>query len=514
MTRELEQGAAPLQGGMLWLAAIMLAMANFVAVLDMTIANVSMADIAGSLGISTSQGTWVITSYAVAEAIIVPLTGWLAGRFGSVRTFTVAMILFGVFSAFCGISNALGMLVVGRIMQGLSGGVLMPLSQILLMRIFPKEQTPKAMALWAMTTLVAPVLGPILGGYICDNFHWSLIFFINVPIALGCAPFIGRLLKRYETRILRAPIDVIGLVLLVVFVGALQIMLDIGKDADWFASPPVRALGAVAVVGFLAFLFWEITEKNPIVNLRVFRHRGFVASTFALSLGFGAMFGANVLTPLWLQSYMGYTPTWSGMTTAWSGVFAVMAAPVAAMLMAKKIDSRAIVFTGLAWMAGVTLLRTLLTTDATYWQIAHPLMLMGLGLPLFFVPLTALGLGSVDEQETTSAAGLQNFLRTVSGAISTSLVTTVWENKTVAAHAELAGQVDQNGDTLKLLTATGMSHDAALGQINNMVQSQSVMIATNQLMLIVAIAFILAACAIWLVPRPTREIDPAQAGGH
>src|SRR5215471_1952938 len=190
---------APLAGGMLWLTAIVLATANFMAVLDMTIANVSVANIAGSLGISSNQGTWVITSYSVAEAIIVPLTGWLAGRFGAVRVFTSAMGLFGAFSAFCGISNSLGMLVLGRIMQGLSGGVLMPLSQMLLLRIFPKEKAPAAMALWAMTTLVAPVLGPILGGWLCDNYSWPVIFFINVPLAILCAPLARNMLKRYET---------------------------------------------------------------------------------------------------------------------------------------------------------------------------------------------------------------------------------------------------------------------------------------------------------------------------
>ncbi len=506
--------ARPLTGGMLWLVAVLLAMANFIAVLDMTIANVSMPDISGALGISTDQGTWVITSYSVAEAIIVPLTGWLAGRFGSLRVFTTAMMLFGVFSAFCGFSNSLDMLVFGRILQGLSGGMLMPLSQTLLMRIFPKERAPAAMALWAMTTLVAPVAGPILGGFICDNYHWSLIFFINVPIALVAAPVILRFLRRYETEKVKAPIDVVGLVLLIVFVGALQVMLDIGKDHDWFASAEIRALAAIAVIGFLAFLFWELTDANPIVDLRVFRHRGFTASVFTLSLGFGSMFGANVLTPLWLQTYMGYTPTWSGMTTAWSGVFAVMMAPVAGILMARKFDPRRIVFAGLVWIAAVTFLRTTLTSDISYWQIATPLILMGLGLPLFFVPLTALGLGSVDEKETASAAGLQNFLRTMAGAITTSLVTTVWDNKTITAHAELSGLADPNGDTVRTLTAGGMTQDAAIGQLNNMVQSQSVMIATNQLMLLVAVAFAISACAIWLAPRPGRAVDPAQAGGH
>jgi DHA2 family multidrug resistance protein len=504
---------APLKGASLWIVAILLAMANFIAVLDMTIANVSMASIAGSLGISTAQGTWVITSYSVAEAIIVPLTGWLAGRFGAVRVFTTAMLLFGAFSAFCGVAASLEMLVFGRIMQGLSGGSLMPLSQTLLLRVFPKERAPAAMALWAMTTLVAPVLGPILGGWICDNLAWSFIFFINVPIALFCAPVIARTLKRFELAPIKAPIDAIGLALLVIFVGALQIMLDIGKDHDWFNAVEIRVLAAAAAVFFLAFLIWELTDKNPIVDLRVFRHRGFAAAVFTLSLGYGAMFGANVLTPLWLQSYMGYTATWAGMTTAWSGVCAVLMAPVVGILMGKKLDPRRLVFIGLIWIAGVMLLRSVLTSDVTYWQIAIPLVLMGIGLPLFFVPLTALALGSVEEHETASGAGLQNFLRTMSGAVTTSLVTTLWDDKTITAHAELAGVTDKSGDTLSLLTA-GMGHDAAVNQLNALVQSQSVMIATNQLMFVVAVAFAIAAFAIWLAPRPTRAVDMAQAGGH
>jgi len=202
------------------------------------------------------------------------------------------------------------------------------------------------------------------------------------------------------------------------------------------------------------------------------------------------------------------------MTTAWSGVCAVLVAPIAGMLMGKKLDPRRLVFAGLVWIAFVTFLRTSLSNDATYWQIAVPLVLMGIGLPLFFVPLTALALGSVEERETASGAGLQNFLRTMSGAITTSLVTTAWDDKTTYAHAELAGLTDRNGETMRTLTGSGFSHDAAVSQINNMVQSQSVMIATNQLMMVVALAFLLAAFAIWLAPKPSRAIDPAHAGGH
>lgn len=504
-------GDAPLKGAMLWLAAIVLAAANFLAVLDMTIANVSVPNIAGSLGISGSQGTWVITSYSVAEAIVVPLTGWLAARFGAVRVFTTAMALFGVFSAVCGLSTSLGMLVTARVLQGLCGGPLMPLSQTLLLRIFPKEKAAAATALWAMTTLVAPVLGPILGGWLCDSYSWPVIFLINVPLALLVSPIAWRMLKRFEEALLRAPIDRVGLVLLVIFVGALQLMLDLGKEHDWFESGEICALAIVAVIGFLAFLIWESGERHPIVDLRVFRHRGFAASVVTISIGFGAMFAANVLTPLWLQSYMGYTATWAGLATAWTGVLAVVAAPAAGLL-ASKTDPRRLVFFGLTWLAGIMALRMGATTDMTYWQIARPLLFMGLGLPFFFVPLTALALGSVQEHETASAAGLMNFIRTLSGAVATSIVTTAWEDKTTYMHAELAGAVDSTGEVARTLASGGLSTDGVRSVLDSLTQNQSVMLATNEILGLVALAFCLGALLIWLAPRPTRAVDTSKLG--
>ncbi|MCW5296626.1 DHA2 family efflux MFS transporter permease subunit [Herbaspirillum lusitanum] len=500
----------PLEGVQLIGAGLLLAAANFIAVLDTTIANVSVSTISGALGASSSQGTYVITSYAVAEAITVPLTGWLANRFGTVRVFITSMILFGVFSALCGMANSLGMLIAFRVLQGLAGGPLMPLSQTLLLRIFPKEKAAAAVGLWAMTTLIAPIAGPILGGVLCDQYSWPYIFFINVPVALICGYMGWKMLKRYESPLLKLPIDKVGLILMVIWVAALQLMLDEGKEKDWFASTEIVVLALIAAAGFIAFLIWELTERNPIVDLRVFRHRGYTASVTTICLAFGAFFGATVLTPLWLQGYMGYTATHSGETTALTGILAVLTAPFVAKL-STRVDPRKLVFIGVMWLGAVTLFRSFNTTDMSNFQIGWPLLMLGIGLPLFFVPLTGLALSSVEESETASAAGLMSFCRTMSGAIATSLVNTSWENKSIYYHAELAGMVDQFGDVSNALTQAGMSLDQARANMEQMLQSQSIMLSTNHIFMMAAISFGLAAAAVWFAPKPKRVADTSAA---
>ncbi|BAK77164.1 multidrug resistance protein B [Pseudogulbenkiania sp. NH8B] len=496
----------PLEGGALWLAALMLAAANFLVVLDTTIANVSVPNIAGGLAVSASQGTYVITSYAVAEAIIVPLTGWLAARFGTVRLFVVSMLLFGLFSVLCGFANSIELLVLFRVLQGLAGGPLMPMSQTLLQQIFPKDKAGAAIGLWSMTTLVAPIMGPILGGYLCDQVGWSWIFFINAPLAIACSYFGWQMLKRFEGKLIKLPVDAVGLALLIAWVAALQLMLDEGKNLDWFSSPEIVALAIVAVIGFAAFMIWEMTASNPIVNLRVFRHRGYWASVLTISLAFGSFFGATVLTPQWLQSYMGYTATQAGYATAMSGILAVIAAPIAAQ-MSTKMDPRPLVFFGVMWLGGVTLFRSFGTSDMGFWQVALPLLFQGLGMPFFFVPLTGLAMASVETEEMASAAGLMSFLRTLSGAFATSLVTTSWEDKASYNRAELSGFIDSTGQTLQSLTQSGMSVETARGMIDQLVQSQSIMLSTNQIFWLSGLSFVIAACAIWLAPRPTKVAD-------
>ena len=499
-----------LSGPAMIFAGLVLAAANFLVVLDTTIANVSVSNIAGALGVSPSQGTWVITSYAVAEAVVVPLTGWLSARFGAVKVFVAGMIGFGFFSFLCGLAPSLSLLVLFRVLQGACGGPLMPLSQTLLLKVFPPKYAPAATGLWAMTTLVAPILGPILGGTLCDNVGWAFIFWINVPVAAICAWFAWRLLRRHETPLTHAKVDLVGLGLLIVWVGALQIMVDLGKEHEWFASPLIVSLGIVALLGFLAFLVWELTDANPIVDLRVFRHRGFSASVITLSVAFGAFFGINVLTPLWLQQNMGYTATDAGYVTALLGVTAVMMAPFAAGMSA-KVDPRRLVFIGLVWMGLITLMRSQANSQMGFFDIGHWLLLQGFGMPLFFVPLTGLALACVDEKETASAAGLMNFCRTLSGAIATSIVSTVWTDNASRNHNTLSGALNDPQGVMDQMNLTGMTNEQARGTIDQLVQGQSVMLATNQVFLAMAVLFVAAALIIWLAPKPTRAIDTSAA---
>ena len=301
-----------------------------------------------------------------------------------------------------------------------------------------------------------------------------------------------------------------GLLLLLVWVVALQLVLDEGKNLDWFASSQIVALSIIAVVGFAAFLIWELHEKHPVVDLRVFRHRGFNAAVVTVSVAYAAFFGVSVLTPLWLQSFMGYTATDAGLATAWTGVTALFVAPIVAN---SKRDPRALVFFGVLWMALVTLWRTVANSDMAFWDIAIPLAVMGFALPFFFIPTTGIALGSVEEREMDSAAGLMNFLRTLSGAFATSVVTTVWANQTTRNHAELVGLADRDGSVAQMLTQSGAPPEVATQVVDYLIVSQSGMLSTNQVMTGVAAMFFIAAAIIWIAPKPTRVIEPG-AGGH
>ncbi|HEX7822117.1 MAG TPA: DHA2 family efflux MFS transporter permease subunit [Sphingobium sp.] len=486
-------------------AGMVLAVSNFMVVLDLTIANVSVPHIAGNLGISPDQGTWVITSYAVAEAICVPLTGWLAQRFGTVNTFIFAMIGFGIFSLLCGLSPTLGMLVACRIGQGVCGGPLMPMSQTLMLRIFPPEARGKAMGLWAMTTLLGPAVGPIMGGYISDNWSWHWIFFINLPICALCTFAALALLRPVETETKRLPIDKVGLALLIFWIGCLQILLDIGRDHDWFADPTIVLLAIGSAVGFPAFIIWELTEEHPIVDLRVFRHRGFTFGVIALALCFGAYFASIVLIPQWLQTSMGYPATDAGIVTAFTAMTALITSQIAARMLG-RVDPRLMVSCAVAWLGCMSLLRMGWTSGADFWTLAMPQVLQGFAMAFFMIPLTSITLTAVEPHETASAAGLQNFLRTMAVAISTSVILTVWGDSQRVARNEIVSKL-QPDDVQHALSNAGVPLEQGRQMISGIVDQEAIAMAIDHSFLLTAIVLFFAAAVIWLSPRPKGQVD-------
>ena len=509
--RPLEKTAPPLTGVALFAAAILIGLGNFLVVLDTTIANVSVNTIAGSLGVSSSQGTWVIPSYAVAEAITVPLTGFLARKFGAQRTFITCYLAFAAISLLCGLANSLGMLLGMRVLLGLFGGPIMPLSQMLLLRIFPKEKATLATVIWAMTTLIGPVAGPILGGIICDNYGWEWIFFIKVPVAAAAGLVLMMLMRGQADPKFQATIDKVGLALLVVWVGALQIMLDEGRNHDWFASHEIRTLGIVAAIGFVAFLIWELTEKNPIVNLKVFRHRGFVGAALTYAVGFGAFFASIVILPLWLQSNMGYTATWAGYATGIMGILAVVCSPLVGRAV-EKFDARLIVCLGLLGLGLIMVWRMwTFSSDVTFLQMAWPTLLTGTFMVMFFVPVTGLAMASVEHHEQADAAGLSNFMRTLAGAFATSLIQSGWSNATRANNNELANAMQHGQAAVDSMTQQGVPTETARTMLSMVIEGQSVMLATLNMFGVIALCLGFAATLIWLVPKPKGPIDTSGA---
>jgi len=491
-------------------AGFLLALSNFMVVLDLTIANVSIPHISGSLGITMDQGTWIITSYAVAEAIVVPLTGWLALRFGSVRVFTAAMLGFGIFSLLCGISQTLGMLVAFRIGQGICGGPIMPLSQTLMLRVFPPEHRGAALGAWVMTLSLGPATGPIIGGWISDNLSWHWIFLINVPFAAASTFAAYLLLRPVETQTERLPIDKIGLMLLVFWIGCLQIMLDIGRDHDWFGDWKVVGLSIAALVGFLAFVIWELTEEHPIVDLRIFRFRTFTVSALAMALCFGSFFAGIVVVPQWLQASMGYSATQAGMVTAMHAYAVLLAAQFAARMIG-RVDPRLMISLGVTWIALMTLWASFWTSGTPFWHLALPMFLLGFGMPFMMIPLTQIPLQTVPSRETANAAGLQSFMRTMATAISTSIVMTLWSDSERVKQTGLAGQLNPE-DAMASLATLGFSNEQALLLIHRMVQNEATTLAVNYTFQVSGFLLLASAALIWLMPRV--RLGDASPSGH
>jgi DHA2 family multidrug resistance protein len=505
----------PLKGGELVLGTIALSLATFMNVLDSSIANVSIPAISGDMGVSPAQGTWVITSFAVANAISVPLTGWLTQRFGQVRLFTMSILLFVVASWLCGLAPNIGTLIAFRVLQGLVAGPMIPLSQTLLLASYPKAKAGMAMAMWAMTVLVAPVAGPLLGGWITDNFSWPWIFYINIPVGIFAAGLTWSIYHKRDPGPRRVPLDVVGLVLLVLFVGTMQIMIDKGKELDWFESAEIITLALTAVVSFMFFLAWELTDKHPIVDLRLFAQRNFVTGTMALSIAYGLFFGNVVLLPLWLQQYMGYTATWAGLATAPVGLLAIVLSPWVGKNVS-RIDPRKLATVAFLGFGMVLWMRSNFNTQADFNTILIPTVLQGAAMAFFFIPLQAIVFSGLPAERMPSASGLSNFVRITAGAVGTSLFTTLWESRAALHHAQLAEAINDGSGaavgTMAQLMASGMSREQALGSIDRMINQQAYTMAVTDVFYLSALLFFALVALVW-VAKPTLGVGAGEAGG-
>jgi len=500
--------------GTLAMLTLALAFGTFMEVLDTSIANVSVPTIAGSLGVASSQGTWVISSYSVAAAIAVPLTGWLARRVGEVKLFTMSVSLFALMSALCGFATNLEQLIFFRLMQGLVSGPMVPLSQTILMRSYPPAKRGLALGLWAMTVVVAPIFGPLLGGYITDNYTWPWIFYINVPIGIFSALVCMSALKGRETNTTKQPIDAIGLALLVIGVGSLQMMLDLGKDRDWFNSSFILALGLIAAFALTMMLIWEITEEQPIVDLSLFKDRNFALGVLVMALGYCTFFGSVVIFPLWLQTVMGYTAGKAGLATAPVGVLALVLSPMVGRNIT-RLNLRMVASFAFCVFAFVSFWNATFTLDTPFLKLLGPRFTQGIGVACFFVPVTTITLSSVSLDHMAAASGLSNFLRTLSGAIGTAVSTTLWENTAIYHHAVLAESVNVYSPNTNAytdsLTSLGFSGDSMTAQINSIVTQQGFMLATNDYFRWSGYAFIALAVLVWFTKPPKN----AQASmGH
>jgi len=509
----------PLSGSARLWGTLALSAATFMNVLDTSIANVSLPAIAGDLGVSPNQGTWVITSFGVANAIAVPLTGWLSQRFGQVRLFTTSVILFVITSWLCGLAPNMTTLIFLRVLQGLVAGPMIPLSQALLLSSYPKALAGVAMALWSMTTLIAPVMGPLLGGWITDNISWPWIFYINIPVGFGAAFITWSIFRKRESKTRKLPIDAIGLALLVIWVGALQIMLDKGKELDWFHSGEVIALGLVALVGLVAFVIWELTEEHPVVDLTLFKRRNFWAGALALSIGYGLFFGNVVLLPLWLQQYMGYTATDAGKILAPVGLFALVLSPLVGKNLA-KFDPRKFAAFAFLVFALVLWMRSNFNTQADEFTILIPTIIQGVAMAFFFIPLVTITLSGIEPSRIPAASGLSNFVRIVAGSFGTSIATTIWQDRAAMHHAQLSEYVSPGvgatDSVMSGLASAGLTPDQILGTVNRLVDQQAYMLAANDVFYASALIFLLLIPLVFLAKRSKSGAGDkdAAAGAH
>ncbi len=506
-----------------WLVAITVMSSTFMEVLDTTVVNVSLPHIAGSLSATPEEATWALTSYLVANAIILPMTGWLANQFGRKRLLMMSVAGFTAASFLCGFSPSLPFLIICRVVQGACGGGLQPLSQAILMEVFPPEDRGKAMAFWALGIVVAPMLGPVLGGWLTDSYSWRWVFYINVPIGIlslaltSIFVFDPAYIRRKAEKI-----DYWGMLFLVVGIGALQIMLDKGQEDDWFGSHFILTLAVLAFVGLSFFIFRELCAEHPIVDLYVFRNRTYSAGVFLMTvLGF-VLYGSTVLVPLLLQTVLGYPALQSGIAMLPRGLGSFIFMPIVGVLMG-KIEPRKLLGAGIFIVSFSFWRFAHLNLDVGFWDFFWPLIIQGMAMGLLFVPLTTITNDPIPNEEMGNATSLFNLMRNIGASIGIATVTTMIALKAQVHTNDLGAHVSAYSPATQLMlqqmksamiaagadpaTATRQAYAAIWG----MVQREAAMMAYNDTFFFLMIAFLVLFPLIFLMRKPKHHGGPSMA---
>jgi DHA2 family multidrug resistance protein len=409
-----------------WIVALSVMLPTFIEVMDTSVVNVSLPHIQGSMNAGVDEVTWVLTSYLVSNAIIIPITGWLASVFGRKRYLIFSLTLFTASSILCGAAPTLHILILARVLQGLGGGGLQPLSQAILLETFPRREHGMAMAVFGMGVVLAPIIGPVVGGWITDNWAWRWVFYINLPA--GILAVIMSVLFIHDPAYIKREvfrIDRWGLFLLTVGLGSLQIVLDKGEREDWFQSNLIIILTIIAIVALTLFAIVELYSEHPVVDLRVFKDQSFSGGTIIMFLGFFCLFGSIVLLPLYLQQLMGYTALWAGLVLGPGRISAFLCMPVAGILLRKGVKARYLLILGLATTAYAQWMMSHFNLQADFYSVAWPRFVQGFGLGLFFVPLSAATYINIPMEKAGNASGVFNLMRNLGGSFGVAFSTTV-----------------------------------------------------------------------------------------
>jgi MFS transporter, DHA2 family, multidrug resistance protein len=502
-----------------WLIAVSVMFATFMEVLDTTVVNVSLPHIAGSLSASIDEATWALTSYLVANAIVLPMTGWLASTFGRKNLLMLSVVGFTASSFLCGLAPTLGMLIVFRILQGATGGALQPLSQAVLLEAFTPQDRGKAMGFWALGIVVAPILGPVLGGWLTDNYSWRWVFYINIPV--GIASIVMTKLYIFDPPYLRTEsrrVDYWGMGMLVVGIGALQIVLDKGQQEDWFESTFITALAVISVVTLVALIVHELTTDEPIVDLRVFKARSYAVGVFLMTIVGFVLYGSMVLLPVMLQTLLGYPPLQAGIAMAPRGMGAFVMMPITG-LMTGRFDPRKLLTVGLV-VGGTSLLwLSNLNLQAGYWDIFWPQLIQGVGMSLLFVPLTTVSMDPIPRERIGNATSLFNLMRNIGGSVGIAVTGTLLSRHGQSTTALLGANVTPYNPAAQTMltqmknafiasgadavTATNRAYAALFG----VVQRQATMMSFVSIFQLLGVMFFALVPLVLLMKRP-------KAGGH